>query len=69
MGVIQHYIKQHRSKICLSKDKVNKWLKKPERKYNDPPKGTCCYLGLYDLVHVELEEEATIMVSGLISKT
>src|SRR3954470_12194215 len=32
MAVIQHYIKHHGSKLCLSKDKVNKWLKKPERK-------------------------------------
>ena len=69
MAVIQHYIKQHGSKLCLSKDKVNKWLKKPERKYNDPPEGTSSCLGLYDLVHVELEEEATVRVSGLVSKT
>ena len=56
-------------KLCLSKDKFNKWLKKPERKYNDPPEGTGCCLGLYDLVRVELEGEATIRVSGLVSKT
>ena len=61
--------KNNGSKLCLSKDKVNKWLKKPERKYNDPPEGTGCCLGLFDLVHVELKEEATIRVSGLLSKT
>ena len=57
------------SKLCLSKDKVNKWLKKLEREHNDPPEGTGCCLGLYDLVHVDLEKEATIRVSGLVSKT
>ena len=69
MVVIQHYIKHHRSKLCISKDKVNKWLKKLERKYNDPPKGTVCCLEQYELVQVKLGEEATIRVSGLVSKT
>ena len=59
----------NKSKLCLSKDKFNKWIKKPEIKYNDPPKGIGCCLELYDLVHIELEVEATIWVSGLVSKT
>src|SRR3954468_19419008 len=54
MTVIQYYLKASLKQLCLSKDKFNKWLKKPERKYNDPPKGTCCCLELYDLVRAEL---------------
>ena len=35
--MIQHYIK-HRSKVGLSTDKFNKWLKKPSLK-TSPPRG------------------------------
>ena len=53
----------------LVKTRLTNGLRSLKEKYYDPPKGTGCCLGLYDLVRVELEEEATIRVSGLLSKT
>lgn len=39
----QHTTSISRSKMCLSKDKFKKGHKRPERRYNDPPKapGRC----------------------------
>ena len=51
------------AKYVLVKTSLTNGLRSPKEKYNDPPKGTCCCLELYDLVHVELGEEAP---SGLV---